>query len=174
MTLCVTLFLRAEFLEIIRRPKGSLRPSRRQRGATARTSSDTGCSARCKFIKRTAQRRQGGYKRERSPNIKGAWGKFGNTLFFSCAILSKENIKCMTAILTEICRPVWTSRSAHAADCRSPEQTLKHCIESAQCEYMSTLEETAAVLLGPAKLKAICLISEFGRGVLRSCTLESD
>ena len=97
----------------------------------------------------------------------------GNTLLLSATVLSKLNLRLLTAILTEVCRPVFTDHSEHASECRAPQAIIDFYINAAQGAYMNTLHKVASSLLDVQKLKHIGFITDVSKGSVKGTTVTS-
>ena len=86
-----------------------------------------------------------------------------NTCFACGFILSRENGRRQVAMITEMCRPVWTAHSKHASECRDPEAVAAWYQESALgLEYMAVMAATARILLNMQLLANIGFMTEYG------------
>ena len=88
-----------------------------------------------------------------------------NTLFVVVAILSRDNIRNLVALILEVCRPIWSKHSDDAHRCRSPDNCLRWYYNSAHCDSMQPWEECASVFLDMRKLERIGFITECAKGL---------
>ena len=76
-------------------------------------------------------------------------------------------------MILELGRPIWTAHSENARDCRGPSEVLKYYMAHARHEYMTTLEQTAKVLMNTVALKRMGISSDFSKGLPANLTRTS-